>query len=288
MELLKILLYYPFINLLTFYVWLVPGHNIVWGVILLTITIRLLLLIPSKKQAQSQRKVQQIMPLLEELKKEYGSDREGLARAQMELYKKNGISPFGSCGLVLIQLPILLILYYAILRGINVDSPHIYSWIPRPTEIQTALFGIDLLRPDRTFIIPLIAAALQFIQTQLTLPDHARAIFKKKGTEAPAKLDTNLQLQRNMSLIFPFLTLIVAGKLPGAVAVYWVISTAFSIGQQYFVNREKFNIAGVETALGTAADEHPEAKRTKKAVNEILAETRDTKKGVTVRVRKKS
>lgn len=289
MEFIKIILYYPFINLLTFYIWLVPGHHVVWGVILLTLTVRMLLLIPSKRQAQSQRKIQQLNPLLEELKKEYKDDREGLARAQMELYKKNNINPFGSCGLALIQLPILIILYYAILRGIGADSPHIYAWIPRPTDIETVLFGIDLLKPDRTFIIPAIAAVLQYVQMQLTLPAHMRVWTSKeeKAKHANTKPDAAMAMQKNMAIFFPVLTLLIAGQFPGAVAVYWVVSTAFSIVQQFYVNKERMSLAGVETALEEAEEVHPEAAPSQKKKAAVIAETTATKKGVTVKVRRK-
>lgn len=277
-EIFKTILYYPFLNLLTFYTWLVPGHHIVWGIILLTLTVRFALLIPTKRQAQSQRKTMQLAPLIEDLKKEYGDDRQGLAMAQMELYKKNGINPFGSCLLGLVQLPILLVLYYAILNGLNADSPHLYSWLPRPDHITTSFFGLDLLKPDPTYILPIIAAGLQFLQMKLTIPKFVKG----------QAVDPAIAMQRNMVYIFPALTLFIAGSFPAGVAVYWIVSTSFSVVQQYFVNKEKFNIQGVEQVMNEADKQHPEYKRPEKVEQKILKEAAVTKKGVTVTVRKKS
>ena len=277
-EFVKTLLYYPFLNLLTFYTWLVPGHHIIWGIILLTLTVRFALLIPTKRQAQSQRKTMQLAPLIEDLKKEYGDDKQGMAVAQMDLYKKNGINPFGSCLLGIIQIPILLILYRAILHGISVDSPYLYAWLPRPDHVKTVLLGIDLLKPDHTYILPVLAAGLQYLQMRLTIPK-----FDKGVTVDPA-----IAMQKNMMYIFPLLTLFIAGSFPAGVAVYWVVSTGFSVVQQYYVNKEKFKIQGVERVMIEADKEHPNYHRSKKVEEEILTEAAVTKKGVTVKVRKKS
>jgi len=276
--LLKTILYYPFVNLLVFYVWLIPGHNIFWGVLLLTVTVRLILLVPTKRQAQSQRKTMQLAPLIEDLKKEYGEDRQGLAAAQMDLYKKNNINPVGSCLLAVIQLPILLILYYAILHGLHGDSTHLYSWLPKPKVINSNFFGINLFEPDHTYILPFLAALLQFVQVRLTLPKFP------PGT----KVDATVSMQRNMSFIFPLVTLLIAYRFPAAVALYWIISTGFTAGQQYFVNKEKFNIQDVKEVMQIADSQHPEFHRSKKEEATFLEETSvSTKKGVTVTVRQK-
>ncbi len=108
LSLLETIFYYPFVNLLIFIIKLTPGHYAAIGIIVLTLIVRFILILPSKRAAQAQRKLSQLQPLIDELKEEYPDDKQGLAVAQMELYKKNKINPFASCGLALIQLPILL------------------------------------------------------------------------------------------------------------------------------------------------------------------------------------
>lgn len=296
-ELLRILFYYPFVNILTFFTWLIPGHNVAWGIILLTLLVRFALLIPSRKSAESQRKIAQLNPLIEELKKEYGDDRQGLAAAQMELYKKNNINPFGSCLQSLIQLPILIILYYAIREGINSNSPDIYSWMVRPDSVATSFLGLDLLHPDKTYILPVIAAALQFWQMRLVLP--------KKNPALQASEDPTVKMQANMAYVFPLMTLFVAGNFPAGVALYWIITTAFSVVQQLQVNKVPISISGVEQVVAKADQKHPGYTRSEESVKEIAKDTgtslegkvkldlsvkeeKDSKKGVTVTVRKKS
>lgn len=280
MEIIRILVYYPLINLLTFLSWLVPGHYAAVSIILLTLMVRFALLIPSKKAAQTQRKMQQLQPLLDELKLEYGNDRQGLAAAQMELYKKNGVNPFGNCGTLLIQLPILIALYYAIRFGLSPDSVHIYPWMVRPEFINTNFFGIDLIQPDKTYILPVFAAVLQFVQVKLSMPQHRPEV----------KNDPAVATQKIMQYFIPATTLLFAASFPAGVALYWVVTTAFSCVQQLQVNKEKYDLTGVEKALKDADKEHPEHKpRSQKIEAEIKEQTStDKKSGVKVTVRRKS
>ena len=274
---IKALLYYPFLNLLTFYIWLVPGHYVAIGIILLTLTVRFVLLIPTKHQAESQRKTMQMAPVIAELKAKYGDDKQGLAAAQMELYKENGINPFSSCLVALIQLPVLIILYYSILHGLHADSPHLYSWIPRPSSLNTSLFGIDLLVHDKTYILPVIAAALQFAQVRMILPK------KQPGVQE----ESTVAMNRTMSYFFPLITLYVAGNFPSGVALYWIVSTGFGVVQQYLVNKGRLK---VQMPIDIPAPVHAAKQVTaKSSVKEASKSTSaETKKGVTVSVRKKS
>lgn len=289
LHILRILLYYPFLNILMFFVWLVPGNNAAWGIIGLTLVVRLLLLIPSQKATKAQRRMTQLQPLIDDLRQQYGEDRNGLALAQMELYKKNGINPFSSCLLQFVQLPILIIMYRAILHGLNVGSPFLYSWLPRPEHINTVFLGINLTARDHTYVLPILATAVQYIQVVMMLPP--------KSKNPNQSQDANVAMQRQMAYIFPGMTFMISISLPAGVPLYWIVSTLFTIGQQYVVNKERLGLKGIKAAKEEVADLHPEAVDKKviakpKAVKEPAAtakEGRETevKKGVTVTVRKK-
>lgn len=280
MELLSIILYYPFLNLLTFFIWVVPGHYAAVGILLLTLLIRFLLIIPSRKAAQGQRRMTQLNPLMEELKVEYGDDKQALAAAQMELYRKNGVNPFSNCGLVLLQFPLLYVLYYTILHGLTPNNPHLYSWVPRPEFINSSFFGIDLLKSDPTFILPILAALLQFVQVKMTLP------AKTNNPDAP--VDPAVAIQRNTMFILPLFTLFIAQKFPAGVALYWVITTLFTVVQQYYVNKEKLSLKGVDKVVEKVEKEHPEFKEKMEKVKKEVVGKEEKKGGVTVTVRKKS
>jgi YidC/Oxa1 family membrane protein insertase len=280
LELFNVLIYYPLLNILTFIIAITPGHYAAVGIIVLTLVVRFILLIPSKRAAQTQRKIQQIQPLVDELKREYGDDKQGFAVAQMALYKQNSINAFGNCITLLIQLPILITLYSAIRHGLVVDGPHIYSWMLHPATINNNFFGINLVSPDKTYILPVLAAATQYFLARFMAP---------APKPAGAAMDPAAQTQKMMMYFLPGTTLIFALSFPAGVALYWVVSTGFQAVQQFYVNKEKFAIAGVDAALKEADVEHPNhAKRTEKVVKEIKNQTStDKKTGVNVTVRRK-
>jgi len=282
LEFFKIILYYPFVNLLTFFTGIVPGHYAAIGIILLTLLVRFILIIPSKRAAQSQRKMNEMQPLIEELKKEYGDDKQGLATAQMDLYKKNNINPFASCLPTLIQLPLLIVLYRAIIYGFGDSSAPLYFWVPRLSDVNALFFGIDLLKPDHFFILPIIASALQFVQIRMTMP-------KTPAPKPGEQQDPTAALQRNMMFISPLITLSIAYRLPAGAALYWIISTGFSVVQQYLVNQENLKLTGVKESIENMERVHPERKQQAEKVLKEMApfEEKSSKGGVSVTVRRK-
>lgn len=262
-ELFRTLIYVPFLNILMFFTWLTPGHFVAVGIIMLTIVVRILLIIPTKKQTESQRRINQMAPLIAELKKEYGEDKQGFQLAQMELYKKNKINPFGSCGFTIIQLVILIILYNAINNGLGGEaSVDLYSWLPKVAEPNLHFFWTDLVKPDRFYILAILAAVLQYWQMRMLLPKEA---FIK--TENP---DPQLEMQKRMMNIMPFVTIIFAGNFPAGVALYWVVNTLFSIVQQTFIVKNKAEVFGLEKAVEEADKKHPEFKHSESEEVKLL------------------
>lgn len=277
-NLLTQIFYFPFLNLLSFFIWATPGHYAAAGIILLTLLVRLCLISPSRKAAQAQRKMSQLQPLLEDLKREYADDKQGLATAQMELYKKNNISPFSSCGQSIIQLVVLVILYHAIRDGLVPNNPNLYHWLPKTPFINNNFFGINLLKPDKYLILPILASIVQFAQIYLTVP-------RAKKVPGVASDPTQAVTQNTLYItsLFPIL---IGRSLPAGIALYWVVGTLFMVIQQYTVNKEKFELTGVKQVMAEADKEHPDYHRSKKAEEAILEET-STKKGVSVTVRRK-
>jgi YidC/Oxa1 family membrane protein insertase len=277
-NLLTQIFYVPFLNLLTFIIWSTPGHYAAVGIIVLTLLVRVSLISPSRKAAQAQRKMAQLQPLLNDLKVEYADDKQGLATAQMELYKKNNISPFSSCGQSIIQLVVLVILYHAIRDGLVIHNPNIYSWMPKLDSVNNMFFGIDLLKPDKYLILPILASIVQFAQIYLTMP-HTKKV-------PGVAVDPTQAMTQNTLYITSLFPILIGRTLPAAIALYWVVGTLFMVVQQYIVNKDKFELAGVKEVMKEADKEHPGYHRSKASEKEIMEET-SVKKGVSVTVRRK-
>lgn len=271
-------IYYPFLNILRIIIVLVPGHNAFWGILGLTLLVRLVLIAPSRKAAQSQRLMNQLQPQLSELKAEYGDDKMGYAMAQNELFKKNGINTAASCLPILIPLPLLIVLYRAVQNGLNLSTEHIYSWVPKLTYINTHFLWFDLTKPDKYYIMLVLVVALQYLQVRMVLPALPPPV---PGQEPNA----SLQAQRQTAFIAPFMYLIIGLRLASGVLVYLIITTVFTIIQQYFVTKEQSKLVGVQEAISDGLTEHPENRERFERVKEVV----ETKKkgGVNVTVRKK-
>ncbi len=232
-------LYRPIYNSLTN---IFPFKSLAIGIILLTLIIRFILYFPSKKALHSQKKLQDIQPKLKEIQHKYKGNQERIALETMKLWKENKVNPFGSCLPILIQMPVLIALFYVIQDGLNPDNINLlYQPIQniKLTEINPIFLGILNLTKNNTLFLPIIIGGLQFFQMKLSLPkkNESKQLVNQKETNPKAN---ELVMMNNMMLYFmPIMIAIFTASLPSGVGLYWGVSTIFSIGQQVLINREK-------------------------------------------------
>lgn len=302
-NLLKTIFYIPFYNLLIFFAYLTNG-SVGWSIILLTVLIRLILLPSSIKAARATTKMQALQPKMNEIKEKYKGDQKRQTEEMARLYKEEGASPLGSCLPLLIQLPILIILYRVFRIGLDTSRyDYLYSFTPRPETLQPIFMGIDLAKPD-LWILPILAGVLQLILSLMSMP---KPVPNKDG-----KVDPTQAMTRQMTYIFPVVTIFIARSLPAALALYWVITTLFGIGQQWYVNKkiksqtsnlkieegesinktEELKNPSAPLGAGSRTEEHEEIKKPKKKnvmarVMENRLNKQDKKKGVEITIRKK-
>lgn len=225
-EFFKTILYQPLFNLLVFFAWLVPGHSIGWAIILLTLLVKLILWVPQAKALRSPLQMRAHQDDIKALQEKHKNDRAGLAQAQMAFYKEKGINPLAGCLPMLIQLPVIFILYRVFIDGLHTVRPElIYSFVPHLDTVNTMFFGIDLAQPDKIYW-PLIAAAAQFFQSR-----HYASLNVTSGK----KDDPAAMMNKQMVYLFPVMTFFVGRSLPAGLAVYWAASTFFGFIQQVYI-----------------------------------------------------
>lgn len=226
---LKIILYKPLFNALIFLVWLIPGNNVGVAIIILTLLMRIILLPTSINATRQQKRMKDLQPEIQALQEKYKADRQKQSQELMAFYRQNKINPLGSCLPLLIQLPILLILYYVFINGLSTERfDLLYAFTPRPEQIKTFFLGLDLAKPDRYFL-PVIAGVLQYFQTRQLTP--ASSGPTQKGQEMQA------MLSKQMLYLMPVFTVLIAGRLPAALPLYWAVTTLFAIVQQWWTFR---------------------------------------------------
>lgn len=237
--------YQPIYNSLIYIVSIVPGHNLGIAIILLTILLRLILFIPSQRGLESQRKLQEIQPRIKKLQEKYKNNQQKLAQETFALYKQYKVNPFGSCLPLIIQLPILIALFYVIQTGLNPDNVYLLYEPIKGFDlslIDSNFFGLLNLQERNIFVLPLIVAGLQFFQMKLALakskaqkqqkPEKAEKKIEKKGKGQEMQMASEM-----MTYIMPVMIALFTASVPSGVGLYWGTSTIFGIGQQLYVNK---------------------------------------------------
>ena len=227
-----------------------------WAIVVLTLVVRAVLIPLFRAQLVSQRRIQMLQPEMREIQKRFKGDRMKQQQAQQELYKERGINPLSGCLPLLLQLPLLFIMYSVIQNGITNQDPNAmlnvlgYQVVtiectnvidPGPPPVidqsepcmdtHVPILG-DISKPQTLFavagigisILAILSALLQLVQSRMMLPPPD-----------PTNSDPNVRLQRQMMLFLPLISIIYGGFLPAGLFIYWIVATVFSIAQQYLI-----------------------------------------------------
>ena len=211
----------------------------------MTFVIRLLsapLTIPAMRV---QQKLQKLHPELEKLKKTH-TDKKELQKAQLELYRQHGVNPGAGCLPQIVQIVILIALYQVFMKFLNggmVDGQ----------TVNMNFWWLDLSKPDKYYILPFLAGTTQLVFSMMLKPgtEHhieannqkARKDSGEAGSRPAGKkteMDMATEIQNQMLFMMPLMTTIISLKFPSGLALYWVMTTVFSIIQQWIINRESF------------------------------------------------
>ncbi|MFA5937480.1 MAG: YidC/Oxa1 family membrane protein insertase [Candidatus Paceibacterota bacterium] len=226
-------LYGPLLNALTLLVSIVPGGDVGIAVILLTLFVKIVLYPLSQRSIESQIKMNLLAPELKKIK-DSGTSKEEQARQTFELYKHHKTNPFSGCLLVLIQIPIIFALYYVFLKGINLESVLLYPFVHAPEHINMIFLGILDISQKGLLILAILAGVSQYLQAFL-MPKPT--ISKDAAGSFQENLANSMQTQ--MKYVFPLIVAFIAYRVSGAVALYWITSNIFAIGQQIYANKKK-------------------------------------------------
>ncbi len=223
-------LYNALIAIFTFLPWADAGV----AVILITIFVRVILFPLSQKAVVAQVKMQQISSDLQKIKEKYKDDTEEQARQTLALYKERGVNPFSGILVLLIQLPVVFAVYRIFLyTGFpQVDTALLYPFIHIPENISAVFLGMDLTQ--KSAILAFLAALATFFQMRLAT---ARMPAKAKGDEKSFGDDLARSMQTQMKYFLPVLVFFIAYKISGVIALYWLTTNLFTIGQEIAVRK---------------------------------------------------
>lgn len=175
-----------------------------WAIILLTVLVKVVLFPLTRASYKSMAKMKALAPRMEKLKAQYGDDKVKLQQAMMAMYREEKVNPVGGCLPMLLQIPVFIGLYWALLGSVELRQAH-FLWIS------------DLSRPDPYYILPVVLAGTMFLQTFLN---------------PPAADPVQAKMMRIMPLAFSVMFFF----FPAGLVVYWLVNNVLSMGQQWYVN----------------------------------------------------
>lgn len=231
----EVVLYKPLVNALALLVSVIPGGDVGIAVILLTLIVKFLIFPLSQRSIESQIKMNLLAPELKKIK-DSGASKEEQARQTFELYKHHKTNPFSGCLLLLIQIPVIFALYFVFSRGISLDGSLIYSFVTAPKQMSNLFLGFVDISKNHLWFLALLAGISQYFQASL-MPKPVVATEKNATETFQDSLNKSMQTQ--MKYFFPFIIAMFAYVASGAVALYWITSNIFAIGQQMYANKKK-------------------------------------------------
>jgi len=221
----KVILFIPLYNLLIFITSIIPGADLGLAIIILTILVKIVIFPLYTKSVRTQIRMKAIEPKLKEIKEKYKKDLPDQSRRTMEIYKQEKINPFSTILVLLIQIPIIISLFYVFRSSFSLHQDLIYSFITAPTQINTSFLGWFDLTASKNIILSILTGVTQYLQVQFSLPAQPKTP-NKLGQSFKDDLMRSMDLQ--MRYFMPFLTVIIAFTLPSAIAIYWITSNTFS------------------------------------------------------------
>jgi YidC/Oxa1 family membrane protein insertase len=228
------LLYNPLYNLLIALIDL-PYVDAGIAVVVLTLIVKFILYPLSKKAVITQERLKYMQPELTELQAKHKEDRTALAMATMELYKKHGINPFSGILTLLIQIPIIIALYYVFYKGglPDVNLERLYSFVPTPEHVNTFFLGFLDITASKSVIIALITGLTYYIQAHITMKKPE--LTSKFGESMKDDMMRSMHVQ--MRYVLPVIITFVAFSLQAVIGLYWITSNIFSILQHLYLRR---------------------------------------------------
>lgn len=243
----------PFTTLLMFF-YSIFNNNIVVAIVVLTIFIRVLTYPLIAQQQRSARAMQELQPRLKKLQEKYKNDREKLSQAQMQMYREAGVNPLGGCLPLLIQLPILLALYQAIIHAlsgtpftlIDLSGRLLISGLDNLVPLRNTWLGMDLtlpptINPPLALALPLLVLVTTWLQTKMTMPAPTKT-GEKQADQAQA-------ITQSMTTIMPVMFGFFALSFSVGISIYFITSNIIGIAQYGLMNRNKKKLDLPEGAL---------------------------------------
>jgi len=206
----------------------IPSFSYWFAIVLITVIIKILITPLTKAQFKSMKEMQKIAPLVKEIQEKYKGDQATIGQKTMDMYKEHGVSPFASCLPILVQMPILMLLFYMInaykfqfekasFLWIGSSLSHSLGW-PIPFGIGGKIWLTAGNLAEADLILLVLYVISMFISTKMSAVDPAQA-----------------EQQKMMSIMMPLMFAFIFAGYPSAFLLYWLVLNILQTAQQYLI-----------------------------------------------------
>lgn len=178
-----------------------------WSIVLVTVVIKAIFYQLSAKSYKSMAAMKRLQPKIAILKDRFGSDKQQLSKATMELYRKEKVNPLGGCLPILVQIPVFIALYWVIVESVQLRQAPFIFWIH------------DLSIKDPFYVLPVIMGITMFVQQKISPPPPD-------------------PVQAKVMLLLPVVFTVFFLQFPAGLVLYWIVNNSISITQQWFMMRK--------------------------------------------------
>lgn len=207
-----------------------------WGlsIILLTVTIRTLLLPLTFKQFKSMAALQRLAPEMKQLQAKYKDDKQRLNQEMMKFYQEHKVNPFGSCLPLLAQMPVFISLFYMLRADLKEDICNADMFLKAGQSLND--ITCEQVQPGSAafwFIPDLTAAATGGVLAILIVS----YVLSQLGSSLLMSTTMTDKNQQRIMLALPFIFVFFILRFPAGLLLYWITTNVWTVGQQYFVRR---------------------------------------------------
>ncbi len=206
----------------------IPSFSYWFAIILITVIVKILLTPLTKAQFKAMKEMQKVAPLIKKVQEEYKGDQKAIGEKTMEIYRQHKINPFASCLPLLIQMPILMLLYYTIRSYEFQFAKGTFLWIGSGLSHMASLpvmfnpgslvwfTAKNLAEPDLLLVILYVIS--MYVSTKLSAVDPTQA-----------------EQQKMMSIMMPVMFAFIFAGFPSAFLLYWLVFNILQTAQQYMI-----------------------------------------------------
>lgn len=227
----------PIYNGFIFLIGVMPGGDVGFAIIAMTVLVRALFYPMFTASIRTQMGMQAIQGDIDEINATYKDEPEEKAKRTMELFKKNNVKPLSAFLALVVQIPVFLALYYAFFkRGLpEIATDQLYSFVHTPSVVNVTFLGFVNLLAPHNITLAVLVVVLQYAVARSSM---SRIASRPKKSLAPEKEMAQKMQQQMMLYFLPILIGVITYSLPAAVGLYFAAGNVISLGQEWIIKRQ--------------------------------------------------